>query len=295
MDIVSGVIDDIKTISVFDGTDLLGSISSVVADGNTIDLLTPISVGNSDAGLYSLNISFEDSVVDNVQYLLRIDGASVSASGSSELAPFSIQSPNGMSSNILEVVRTGLFFVQLDTTVTVGRDFSVTIQAQDDLGSIDLDFNEEITLSKASGPGSFTSGSSLSQFPGGSDGEVFFDDLQINAVGTFTIRAASNAFPTGATTIPMTAIAGSSDVVPDPMFSYPINIDYRQYQADNFTSQADGIQVAQFVIRDGGQNPDFDSNGTYLDSQQGAGDCDNSTGYLRRWSGCLWNTRFKWK
>ncbi|WP_169737655.1 choice-of-anchor D domain-containing protein [Thermonema rossianum] len=60
-----------------------------------------------------------------------------------------------------------------------------------------------------------------------------------------------------------------SDIIADPAFTYPVNIPYINYQATDITPSNIGtssIEIARFVIRDGGGTADNDNQPTVLQS-----------------------------
>ena len=60
--------------------------------------------------------------------------------------------------------------------------------------------------------------------------------------------------------------SAKSDIITFPGYSYPQNIDYKKYQADDIKYDSNSIEVAKFTIRDGGNSNDPDSFGTTLNS-----------------------------
>ncbi|MEZ4798656.1 MAG: hypothetical protein R2809_02530 [Flavobacteriales bacterium] len=56
-----------------------------------------------------------------------------------------------------------------------------------------------------------------------------------------------------------------SDIIVDPTFVYPTNIDYASYQETDLTAAS--LEVARFLVRDGGAStPDADAVGTLLNT-----------------------------
>ncbi|MEM9325237.1 MAG: Ig-like domain-containing protein [Bacteroidota bacterium] len=262
VDVTSGNVADLRTLSLFDGTQLLGFTSTITGTSDVISLTTPITIASGTDANYSLRASFQSEVTDDIDYVLDISNATAQASGSSGFGGGDISATSPLQN--LQVLASGLFFVQLDTTVLVSTDFMVTVEAQDDFGNVDRNFGFNVELVRSQGSGTLSGTTLLAPV----EGRIVYDDLQYNVTGDFRLRAQSTAF-NSAQSVLMTASDALTDVIEDPAFAYPIDIDYTAYQGTSFTTQADGLQVAQFIIREGGEFGDGDNKVTEIDGQCG--------------------------
>jgi len=85
--------------------------------------------------------------------------------------------------------------------------------------------------------------------------------------GFYSSSAGSNGLSIGGTIESISAEkSSSSDIITFPGYSYTQNIDYKNYQASNIIYDSNSLEVAKFIIRDGGNSNDQDSFGTTLTS-----------------------------
>ena len=87
-------------------------------------------------------------------------------------------------------------FQQVPTTGTAGNALqSVTAAVEDQFGNIVTTDNSTVTLSVASGPGSFTSGSTISVTA--VNGIATFSNLVLNTAGSYTLTASDGSLTSG--------------------------------------------------------------------------------------------------
>jgi hypothetical protein len=85
--------------------------------------------------------------------------------------------------------------------------------------------------------------------------------------GFYSSSAGSNGLSIGGTVATISSEkSAASDIITSPGYSYPQNIDYKNYQADDIKYDSNSLEVAKFTIRDGGNSNDPDSFGTTLNS-----------------------------
>ena len=85
--------------------------------------------------------------------------------------------------------------------------------------------------------------------------------------GFYSSSAGNSGFSIGGTlTSISTEKSAKSDIIILPGYSYPQNIDYKKYQAEDIKCDSNSLEAAKFSIRDGGGSNDPDSFGTTLTS-----------------------------
>lgn len=155
--------------------------------------------------------------------------------------------------------------------------FSVSVAAVDANGNVDVDYAANVAVIAPTPDGTFTgtdiNGAALVS------GAHTWSDLLFTTVRTgvtFTVEEDANSY-TDTPVFTFDVSDALSDITEDLTFVYPLNIDYTAYSG-NINTQADGVQVAQFVVTDGGfgLGPDTDNNGTRLDAN-GCGPGNSST------------------
>jgi len=83
--------------------------------------------------------------------------------------------------------------------------------------------------------------------------------------GFYSSSPGNNGLSIGGTLTSLsTEKSAMSDIITFPGYSYPQNIDYKNYQADDIIYDSNSLEVAKFIIRDGGNTNDPDSFGTTL-------------------------------
>jgi hypothetical protein len=85
--------------------------------------------------------------------------------------------------------------------------------------------------------------------------------------GFYSTSAGSSGLSIGGTAAsPSSEKSTQSDIITFPGYSYPQNINYKNYQAGDIQYDSNSLEVAKFTIRDGGNTNDPDSFGTTLTS-----------------------------
>lgn len=182
----------------------------------------------SDNGVRNLMVraTFMDVVTDNDQISIAITGAVANTSGSgfSPLAGWA-STATAPGNNLIDVIATKLVFSpSLPTNVLINQDFSVTVKAVDGLNNLDVDQNDQFSLSE-SGPGTLTSfgGTTLSPFL--SAGTFTWNDLRLSLSGSYPFIASDDNYDDdmgGDATGNITINSPACNIAPpaDPVFCF---------------------------------------------------------------------------
>ncbi len=161
------------------GNNTLGRINDNANKTYTLKiwLNCPTSANDGD------NFVFE---VDNYSFFVETSGSSAFKNGENE--------NSGATNNELTVDATVLHFVTdaPPTQVSLGVDFSVTVNATDDCGNIDLDYTNAITLDVGTGTGTLSSSAGLTQNLVA--GSYTWSGIQYDVAEVFTITANNGSF-----------------------------------------------------------------------------------------------------
>lgn len=181
---------NLRRVALYEGTTELGE----VAAGSTV-AFSSLNVTASDDGTKTLTLraSFQTAVTDNQQFSFTVSSATAGAAGSVFAAANAggAVSSTANNDNRIAVTATKLALLSVPTSVVPGANFSVTVQAQDANGNVDADNTDSVTLSKASGSGTLSSVTGLTQNL--ASGAKTWADVQIDAAGTFSIQAAGGS------------------------------------------------------------------------------------------------------
>ncbi len=101
---------------------------------------------------------------------------------------------SGSTNNRITVTATQFTYAYVPTTVAQNANFTLTLQATDAYGNVDLDANCSVTLSLNSGTGNLLSASGLTQTL--INGSYTWNDLQLDQLGFKTLAANGCALPT---------------------------------------------------------------------------------------------------
>lgn len=184
----------LRRVALYDGT----SEVAEVAGGTTVSFGGFSGLVAADGGTknFSVRATFNASVTDNEQLQFTVSSATADSGGSM----FATGDAGGAASdttgdaNRIEVTATKLVLSSVPSSVTVGQNFTITVQAQDANSNMDLDSNTSVTVSKASGGGTLSSVAGLTQSLAG--GTKTWPDVQIDTAGLFTIQAAGGSLTT---------------------------------------------------------------------------------------------------
>lgn len=191
----------IRAISLFDDatdTEIPGteqSINGAVVSTITFTPSSPISTSDNNDRNLMVRATFMDVVVDNAQIELAITGAVANSSGSG-FSPVGgwASTTTALGDNLIDVIATKLVFSPaLPPSVNVNTNFSVFVKAFDGLNNLDVDQNDQFSLTE-SGPGNLTSfgGTTLTPFLSG--GQFQWTDLRLSQSGSYPIVASDDLY-----------------------------------------------------------------------------------------------------
>lgn len=256
--------------------------------------LSGLTAADNGTAIFSVVVTFNTAsgINDNVDQIdFTVTSATANASGSQfNAADAGAASPALTTENTIIVNATDIEFTDfaggnddlvLDETNEIGIalniPFSVTVAAVDANGNVDVDYTANVAVIAPTPDATFTgtniNGAALVS------GAHTWSDLLFTTVRTgvtFTVQEDVNSY-TDTPVFTFDVSDALSDITEDLAFVYPLNIDYTAYSG-NITSQAAAVQIAQFIVADGGfgLGPDTDSNGTRLDAN-GCGGGNSST------------------
>jgi hypothetical protein len=236
----------IRRIALYDAagtTELTGVNEQVVAGPSVIFSGLSISAADGGSTSFTVRVSFQDPVTDNLQFSATITNTTTQPTTSS----FALASAGGASSSIaandnrIEVTATKLLFVTApsNTFINVSMTPAVTIEAVDPLDNRDLDNASNVSV---------TSTGTLTGTP------VIVP--AINGLATFPVLTTTGA----STTFNILAPSNASNIVLDGSFVHPSNIAYNTFQENaNIVNSATSLVAARFIVQDGGGVADADA------------------------------------
>ena len=249
-----GNFDNIQALALFDGTSNVSEVTSVTAS-TTFSGISGLSAADDATKDFSINATFKTNVTDNDNLKFTIISASADASGSTFAAGDAggAETDDTGDNNKL-VVTADRLSMNTPSTVVINTDFSASVDATDANGSIDLDETSSVTLAKASGTGTLSSLTGLTQPL--SAGEFAWTDVQYDVAEDFTIEAQS-ATLTNATSGIITAQASANidliiSEVTDPSDTYQ-NKFVEIYNAG--TSSVDFNSITWYLSRQANGSP----------------------------------------
>ena len=145
---------------------------------------------------------------------------------------------------------------------------SPTAQAQDANGNLDTDYNTAATVATDNTTTYPLANAAVTPNNGNFS---FQSTLDITSAGnglyggTASLVLSSGTLTNGTSNSFTLEYSANSDVIKDPSFSYTSDIPYANYQSTTFSSNASGVALEQFLIRDGGAaHSDADGSPTVL-------------------------------
>jgi len=254
---------DLEALAVFDGTSNVAEVTSIAGGASGTVSFSGLSLSATDGGTkdFTLRATFGAGVTDNDNIKYAISSATASSSGSDfAAADAGAAATDDTGDNNKIVVTADRFeFMGGQTSVTVGQDFMVDINAVDVNGNADMDANPSVSISRGStGTGSLSSATGLTQTMSG--GFIEYTDVQYDAIGDFTIDVSATGYTT--TTSGTYTASGNyeSNIIIASTFTEPTNIDYSTYNVSSSLSTSNSIEIAKFTIQDGGDDNIDDDN-----------------------------------
>lgn len=191
---------NVRQIALFnDDTDTEIAGTEQTVSGSTI-VFTPSSpISVPDNGTFRINVraSFLQAVTDNHQIHVAITNVTSSANTSGFAAANGGGATTTGTTNVVTVNASKLIFTAFPTTSPVNTDFNIVVRAVDSnpYNNRDLDYNGQISLSKISGPtGTLTAGGGETLTPTLSSGQYTWNQLRLNASGSFGLEASDDAY-----------------------------------------------------------------------------------------------------
>jgi autotransporter-associated beta strand protein len=177
---------NLRTVALFDSSsNKLGEVTAAATVSFTGLSLT---VADNSTTNFFLTATFNSSVTDHAQYQFTVTSASADPSGSTFAAPDAggASSDTAGSANTIVVTATKLAFSPAPpSSITVGGNFAITVQAQDANGNVDLDSTASVAISKLTGTGTVSGGSAQNLVSGTL---TFY--MNYNTLDTFSLQAA---------------------------------------------------------------------------------------------------------
>lgn len=259
----------IRRIAVFNaaGTTQAAGTSEVAVSGQTVNFTgmsgAVVTAADNGTTTFSIRVSFQDPVTDNLQFSLTVTAATATGS------PFGSANAGGATTstagdnNRIEVTATRLLFAQGPSNVEANAAMSpdVTIEAVDALDNRDLDNGSTIAV---------TSTGTLTGTPvtlAATSGLATFSTLTHTVAQTGRTLSATATSPalTAVGPSPTFNVTGTSDIIANTGFTYTSNIPYDNYQeATDIVNSGTSLVVAQFDLRDGSGAADADALPTIL-------------------------------
>ncbi|MBI5019859.1 MAG: T9SS type A sorting domain-containing protein [Ignavibacteriales bacterium] len=246
----------IRQAALFNGSTKVAEVSvtgeTIVFSGMSGADVTAADDGSTTLDLY---LTFESAVTDNQQFEFQVTNTNVTpaSSGSSTFTGFTAQTSSVTGdANRLEVTATKLAFsTQPPVSVAVNNSFSSAVEARDANENVDADYATNFDLSVATGTGTLSSVTGLSQAP--TSGAASWSDLKYNTAETgVSIQAASGSLTSATSnTFDVTGASAASDVVAG-VLTIPLEIS----SLDD--TQAEEVAMFDFTVRDGGGSADAD-------------------------------------
>lgn len=261
----------IRRIALYDaaGTvELTGTNDQAVAGQFVSFSGLTITAPDNGSITFTVRVSFQDPVTDNLQFTVAVSNTTTLAINSSFNVPAAggaISSTTG-DRNRIEVTATKLLFVQGPTNAFVNAAMSpaVTVEAVDPLDNRDLDNASNVSITSTGpltgSPVVIAAINGLATFPG----------LTHSSVSAARQLTATSTGPVLTTTGPSAVFEimsplFSSNIILNTVFVHPANIAYNTFQeAGNIVNSATSLIVARFDIQDGSGAADADPFPTVL-------------------------------
>jgi hypothetical protein len=181
--------------------DQFGNVAtSSAATAITVSLTPPTSVSTlTFGGVKTVNTANGVATFTD----LTIDKAAIGYTLTASTGSFSnVTSP---AFDVTPATAATLAFVPMPTTAVVGQNLAVNVQVQDQFGNIVAANGTQVTVTKASGPGTVTGGAATATSNGNAAFAIVF-----SSAGTYTLTAAASGLPS-ITTGNISAALGAAD------------------------------------------------------------------------------------
>ena len=235
-----------------------------------------ISVAHGQSETYTVSAYFSDNtgLTDNQTLLLSLDGdVDLNLVSTGTLMSGSNGAVDNGSGSTVDVTATRLVFTaQPATSILANANMgSMTLQAQDAAGNLDLDFAQTVTLtdelqnSESDGPGDLLSTDAGGLSKNAAAGQVSWSDLRYNAAAPINIQATSVSFSVESANIAvqsvdnaaLTASSGVSEPVRLPSTANSVGAAVNIFDFALTDGDSDGLalQVVWIALHTSGTGP----------------------------------------
>ncbi|MEP2023767.1 LamG-like jellyroll fold domain-containing protein, partial [Reichenbachiella sp.] len=266
------------------------TISTAVPNGatitigtNTITFANLPTDGSSELGdiadnttkTYTLSVWFRTDIaangnsIDQEAFEFEVSDTDFTfAAGSSTLASTQTVNSGNVDINVVSTQMAITSFAgasdaevsNLDISVGTNVPFTMIVEALDAQGNVDLDKVSTVTASDA---GADMGGTLAQPFVAGV--ATWTDLLYVTSPSGEVVNVSDAGGLPGVATVAFDVSTNTSDIIEDPGFDYPENIDYALYNAGTMDDTGDDeLLIAQFILRDGGAGPAMDGEETEL-------------------------------
>jgi len=212
---------NVRTIALFDGSTNI-SEQAVVGTNVTFNSLTLTAADNGFKD-FTIRATFQALVTDNQVIQVTVISATAATTGSTFASGNAGGATSGGATNRINVVADRLVFPSNPPATEVNTNFSLTVNAVDNLGNRDLNRNGQVTLSKGAGSPSGTLSANGPEVlnPNLSSGTFTWNQLRITTPsGLYNLQASY----TGLTNATGSVVIQSAGVNITP--ASPVNLCY---------------------------------------------------------------------
>ncbi|MDE5418442.1 lamin tail domain-containing protein [Labilibaculum sp. DW002] len=208
-----------------------------------------INIPNATSREFELRVYLDTTnpIVDGKNFELYIKESALGFKTFDSGSGFSSQS-NKLSSEIhlIDVSASRICFTNLQDTIIRNHQFSISLKAVDNFDNLDVDAEEEVSLSLKNGSGVLESKNEINQLF--VKGEICFDSLQYSEVETINLSAKGNVLGEWISNNIVVKNTRQTYVAVDS--SYANNRDFSSLRVE----QEDALEVYRFTIIDSGQD-----------------------------------------
>jgi hypothetical protein len=281
---VIGNVSALRTVAIFDGSTRIAELPAIspLVFSNLVAGVG-ITAADDNSKTFSVRATFKNTaanVTDNAQISLTISNATTTNKSSkfNVANAGAAQSSTSGDDNRIEVSTDKFVFTTAPASsifANIAFAAQIALEARDLNDIVDLDYAEDVNITNQDNI-PMTDDLNTSQTTivmAFASGALQLDDhLRYdigNADGTLTIEDPISGVTLTSGTIAV-KVSSSSDIA-EGSFTYPTDIQYINYQETDISLPSDGdeIEIAQFVLRDGGASlSDADGVGTQLTDLQ---------------------------
>ena len=257
----------IKRLALYDAAGTTELVETAVSS-QLVNLsgFTVSAPDNSNAS-FTVRVSFNQIVVDNTQFSVKINNTTTVTNQSSTFAVANAGGATTSTSgddNRIEVTASRILFVQQPISGTIVNAIMTpnpSVEAVDVFANRDLDYNAAVAMQSTGTLSSFP----LPQNSTFASGLASFNNIVHTFAGSgLQLQATSGVLAAGNSN-PFQIVAASSDIIANAAFIYPSSIPYASFQENvDITSSVTSVIVAKFDVRDGPPLGDADNVNTVM-------------------------------